>query len=204
MGSSFAKKHAPTSRLSEGRAELHIPADRALRIVAVADTHSRPHPSSARWIAREKPDAIVHAGDIGDLHVLDELEQIAPVIAIRGNIDTHAAKIPDAVTIDLRAGDATHFKILLLHIAVYGPRLRADAARLAVKNEASLVVCGHSHVPFVGRDRGLLVFNPGSIGPRRFDLPIVFGLLEVGPNGLQMSHIDCASGERWLPPAGVG
>lgn len=62
-----------------------------------------------------------------------------------------------------------------MHIAVYGPEVRADAARLAVASEAQLIVCGHSHVSFIGRDRGLTVFNPGSIGPRRMHLPILFG-----------------------------
>jgi uncharacterized protein len=90
-------------------------------------------------------------------------------------------------------------KILLLHIAVSGPRLRADAARLAKASSADLVVCGHSHVPFIGRDRGVLVFNPGSIGPRRFHLPIVFGVIELASNKLEMRHIDCETGDPWMP-----
>jgi hypothetical protein len=62
------------------------------------------------------------------------------------------------------------------------------------------VVCGHSHVPFIGRDRGLTVFNPGSIGPRRFHLPIVFGTMDVTPAGLRLGHVDCETGAPWTPP----
>jgi predicted phosphodiesterase len=82
---------------------------------------------------------------------------------------------------------------------VYGPKLRADALRLAHAAGAKLVVCGHSHVPFIGRDRGLTVFNPGSIGPRRMHLPIVFGVLRVAEGKLSLRHVDCETGRDWLP-----
>jgi putative phosphoesterase len=170
----------------------------AKKLVVVADTHSAPHPRAAELIAREKPDRILHAGDIGALHVLDALAEIAPTLAVRGNIDVHAAELPDALTIDLVAGDAT-LRMLLLHIAVNGPRLRADSARRADAEGASLVVCGHSHVPFVGRDRGKTVYNPGSIGPRRFHLPIVFGVMHVTDGKMSLEHVDCETGDRWLP-----
>jgi hypothetical protein len=62
-----------------------------------------------------------------------------------------------------------------------------------------MVICGHSHVPFIGRDKGLIVFNPGSIGPRRFQLPIVFGVLRLGPGGISLRHVSCETGETWLP-----
>lgn len=164
----------------------------------VADTHSRPHPRALEWVARERPDHILHAGDIGDLAVLDALSRIAPVAAVKGNID--AGDLPDARTLTLTGDDGeARLAILLLHIGVNGPRLRADAARLARAEGAGLVVCGHSHVPFVGRDRGLAIFNPGSIGPRRFALPIVFGMLEVAAGSLAMHHIDGESGDRWRP-----
>jgi putative phosphoesterase len=173
--------------------------DGGLRLAVVADTHSSPHPASGRLLAAERPDAILHAGDIGDLRVLDGLAAVAPLFAIRGNIDVHARDLPDALVLDLRAGDAVVFKLLLFHIAVYGPKLRADAARLARDRGAGLVVCGHSHVPFIGRDRGLAVFNPGSIGPRRFQLPIVFGVIELAGGRLTMRHVDCETGRPWAP-----
>ncbi|MBN1654421.1 MAG: metallophosphoesterase family protein [Deltaproteobacteria bacterium] len=176
------------------------PSDQgALRLAIVADTHSHPHPKTAEWIAALSPDSILHAGDVGDLVVLDELARIAPVIAVRGNIDERAPLLPDAVTIDVRSGDASVMKLLLIHIAVYGPKIRADAARLTAVSGARLIVCGHSHVPFIGRERGLTVFNPGSIGPRRMHLPIVFGVLEIVAAKLSLRHVDVETGKDWMP-----
>lgn len=179
---------------------LSVPlAEHALRLVVVADTHGAPHPRAAELIAREKPDRILHAGDIGSLAVIDALATIAPTSAVRGNIDVAVSTVPDALTIDLVDDDSTVLRILMLHIAVNGPKLRADAARRAHAAKAGLVICGHSHVPFIGRDRGLAVFNPGSIGPRRFHLPIVFGVLELAAGRVSLKHIDCETGAQWLP-----
>jgi hypothetical protein len=165
----------------------------ALRIVAVADTHSRPHPELGRHIDALAPDRIVHAGDIGDRKVLSDLARHAPVTAVRGNIDELGE--PDVVVIDVGG----LLKILLTHIAVNGPRLRADALRSAKAEGASLVVCGHSHVPFATHDRGVTVFNPGSAGPRRFHLPILFGVIDVARTGVSVRHIDCETGRAWRP-----
>jgi uncharacterized protein len=174
-------------------------ASGALRLVVVADTHSNPHPRAAELIAHEKPDRILHAGDIGELRVIDALQEIAPTIAVRGNIDVRAKDLPDLMTIDLVEGEEQLLTILLMHIAVNGPKLRADAIRHAKKSGANLVICGHSHVPFIGRDRETSVFNPGSMGPRRFQLPIVFGVLELKDRKVTMKHIDCETGAQWLP-----
>ncbi|HKU40485.1 MAG TPA: metallophosphoesterase family protein, partial [Polyangiales bacterium] len=156
------------SKLVSADTTLQLNASGGLRLGIVADTHSQPHPDAARWLAELAPDAILHAGDIGDLRVLDQLAAVAPTIAVRGNIDERASDLPDAVAVDVKSGADSALKLLLLHIAVHGPKIRADAARLAARHAAKLIVCGHSHVPFAGRDRGLVVFNPGSIGPRRF------------------------------------
>jgi hypothetical protein len=168
-------------------------------LVVVADTHSQPHPDSGQRIVAQAPDHILHAGDIGDLGVLRELEKIAPVTAVRGNIDARLKSTPDAITLDVHDGTRSLLRILLVHIAVVGPQLRGDVARLAHAERASLVVCGHSHVPFIGRDKGLSVFNPGSVGPRRFRLPIVFGVVDVDPSRVSMRHIDCETGQVWEP-----
>lgn len=172
----------------------------AMRIAVVADTHSRPHPRAFERIRAIRPDHILHAGDIGDLSVLDGLAEIAPVIAVRGNIDVHAPEVPDTITIDVRAGGAVLATLLLVHIAVAGPKIRADIARRAASAGAGIVVCGHSHVPFMGRDRGVVLFNPGSIGPKRFSLPIVFGAMEVSRERVSLRHIDCETGAPWEPP----
>ncbi len=173
--------------------------DGALRIVVVSDTHGKPHPKSAEVIAAQHPDHVLHAGDIGDLQVLDRLAKIAPLSAVRGNVDAHTDGVPDTLTIDVCDGDQRLFTMLLLHIGVNGPRLRADVARLARAAGARIVVCGHSHVPFIGRDGEIAIFNPGSIGPRRFQLPIVFGVIDVSRQRVAMKHVDCESGQQWLP-----
>lgn len=188
-----------TRPLQQREAVLPLRAQGALRVAVVADTHSRLHPNVTELIAALAVDAILHAGDIGDLTVLSELEALAPLIAVRGNIDERAPHVPDAVTIDLRSDRQSAMKLLLVHIAVQGPRIRADAAALAVQHGAHLIVCGHSHVPFIGRDRGLTVFNPGSAGPRRMHLPIVFGVLEIAAGKLSLRHVDCETGRDWAP-----
>ena len=164
-----------------------------LRIACVADTHSKPHADLARWLADLAPQRILHAGDIGNASVLRDLEKQAPVTAVRGNIDDLGE--PDVVTI---AVDGL-LKIMLTHIAVNGPRLRPDMLALAKKEDASIVVCGHSHVPFANHDRGVTVFNPGSAGPRRFQLPILFGVVRVRREGVTLEHIDCETGKKWKP-----
>jgi putative phosphoesterase len=168
-----------------------------LRLVAVADTHGRPHPDLDARIAELAPAHILHGGDVGDLAVLRALEKHAPVTAVRGNID--GRELPDFVTLAVRDGEATLLHVLLTHIAVYGPRLRADVARIARAEDASLVVCGHSHVPFAAHEAGITVFNPGSVGPRRFQLPIVLGVIDVTPAGASVRHVNCETGEAWRP-----
>lgn len=180
------------------RGALSIDGD-SLRLVVVADTHSAPHPKAAELIARERPAAILHAGDIGALSVLDDLAKIAPVHAVRGNIDEDVKDVPEALTLDLVDGSTSRLKLLMVHIAVNGPKLRADAMRRAQAERADLVICGHSHVPFIGRDRDVAVFNPGSLGPRRFTLPIVFGVLELADGRISLRHVDCETGETWRP-----
>jgi putative phosphoesterase len=178
---------------------LSLRAGGHFRFAVVADTHSKPHPATAERLAELAPDAILHGGDIGQLAVLDELSKVAPVFAVRGNIDA-PSDVPDQRLIELMSADAVKLRLLLVHIAVYGAKLRAEVARAALEHRASLVVCGHSHVPFIGRDRGLCVFNPGSIGPRRFQLPIVLGAIDVSEGSARLRHIDCETGKTWSPP----
>ena len=114
-------------------------------------------------------DHIIHAGDIGDPGILTKLAEIAPVTAIRGNVDREgwARKIP--ATDLLEVGGVS---IYVLH----------NLAELDVKPEAAgfaVVVYGHSHVPKQEMRDGVLYFNPGSAGPRRFRLPVTVGRLTV-------------------------
>ena len=166
------------------------------RIVVVSDTHSNPHPATRQRLEELAPSVILHAGDIGDHAVLDGLAAVAPLYAVRGNIDGPGQ--PDVRLLDVQ-GPTGALRIYLTHYALRGPRLLSNVARAASEAGANLVVCGHSHVPFMGRDRGLTAFNPGSIGPRRFTLPIVFGVIDLDEAGVRLRHVSVETGEDWRP-----
>jgi len=186
--------------VSVHRSELvELPDGGDVDIVVVADTHGQPHPNAPELIRKLAPRLILHAGDIGALGALDPLREIAPLLVVRGNIDGAVSGFADSLDIELVAGSRRLVKLLLIHIAVYGPRLRAEVAQLATAHQARIVVCGHSHVPFLGKSHGLVMFNPGSIGPRRFQLPITFGVLALRPSGISLRHVSCETGETWLP-----
>jgi putative phosphoesterase len=112
---------------------------------------------------------IIHAGDVGPPEILEKLAAIAPVTAVRGNVDNDpwARKLPQAEVIEIGG-----VSVYVLH----------DLAQLDLKPEASafdVVISGHSHVPKQESRNGVLYFNPGSAGPRRFKLPISLGRLIV-------------------------
>lgn len=188
---------------------LPLRSDGGLRLAVVADTHSSPHPATEELLRGARPDAILHAGDVGDGAVLSSLATVAPLFAVRGNIDERAVDLPDVRVLALHEPSSggpsdedtsPRLVLLLTHIALAGTKLRADVAKRAKAERAHLVVCGHSHIPFFGRDRDLTVVNPGSVGPRRFMLPIVFAILDLKDGRLGMQHIDCETGRPWEPP----
>ena len=136
-------------------------------IGVISDTHGLLRPGALT--ALQGSDFIIHAGDIGDPQVLQKLRVIAPVTAVRGNVDrgSWARKIPVVNVLEVGG-----ISIYVLH----------DLAALDLKPEAagfSLVVSGHSHVPKQEMKNGVLYFNPGSAGPRRFRLPVSMGRLVV-------------------------
>ncbi len=181
---------------------MSVREDGGLRLAVVADTHSVFHADASQLLSRLRPDWILHAGDIGAPQLLDELGAIAPVLAVRGNIDPRAPRLPDVLVVEIESAGRSVFRILLLHVGLAGLKLRAEVAAMARAQAASIVVCGHSHVPFIGREGDLWVFNPGSMGPRRFGLPIVFGMIELSASGVRLSHVDVETGQSWQPPRG--
>lgn len=133
----------------------------------ISDTHGLMRPEAL--IALKGSDLIIHAGDVGDPEILEQLQALAPVVAIRGNVDegTWSSHLPATATAE--AGSAV---IYVLH----------NLAKLGF-NPAStrfnVIVSGHSHKPsHIERD-GVLYVNPGSAGPRRFRLPITVARLDL-------------------------
>ena len=138
----------------------------------ISDTHGLLRPEAVAALAGSQ--LILHGGDIGKPAVLDELAKLAPVVAVRGNVDHDdwAQRIP--LTRDLVINGQR------LHLLHNIGELDADAAR-----GSQVLVFGHSHKPRNERVDGILHFNPGSAGPRRFRLPVCVGRLWLEADHLQ-------------------
>jgi hypothetical protein len=136
-------------------------------IGVISDTHGLLRPEALEVLRGASH--ILHAGDIGTPAILTELARIAPVTAIRGNVDhgNWAAALPDTLTI--RAAG------LLVHLAHDVRTLDPQV----LPQGADVVVFGHSHRPSVARRGSTLFLNPGSAGPRRFRLPVTVATLFV-------------------------
>lgn len=141
-----------------------------MKIGVISDTHNLVRPEV--FSAFDGVDLIVHAGDIGDRDVLIELETLAPVKAVLGNNDWGLpAKYKERLNFSLRKTN-----ILIQHIFKDIPQKNTEKDR-PIKN---IIVFGHSHQPLSQQVGDTLFFNPGSAGPKRFDLPITVGLLQLG------------------------
>ena len=138
-----------------------------MRIGVISDTHGLLRLEAIE--ALRGSDRIIHAGDVGDPAILDKLSEIAPVTAVRGNVDTSgwARTLPLTNVLEVEG-----ITIYALHIL----------DQLDLKPEAagfSAVIYGHTHKPHSETKDGVLYFNPGSAGPRRFALPVTVGKLTL-------------------------
>jgi uncharacterized protein len=136
-------------------------------IGVISDTHGLLRPEALE--ALKGVDLILHAGDIGNSQVLEALQSIAPVIAVRGNNDIGgwAAELPEWEVVEVGP-----VNIYMLH----------DVKRINLNPAAKgfqVVVSGHSHKPSVEERKGVLYVNPGSAGPRRFSLPVSVARLRI-------------------------
>jgi hypothetical protein len=148
-----------------------------MKIGVVSDTHGLFRPQLIQ--ALSGVERILHLGDIGKLSVLEELSKIAPVTAIRGNVDRAGpcAQLPETDVVLI----ADRYVYMLHDLNT----LHLDPAA----GKFAAVLFGHSHVPNFYRRKGVLYFNPGSCGPQRFQLPITAGLLTVNQHGDMESQI---------------
>ena len=144
----------------------------------ISDTHGLLRPEAAE--ALKGSEHIIHAVDVGDAAILERLGEIAPVTAVRGNVDygTWARQLPESYVLEVDG-----LSIYVLH----------DIGKLDLKPEAAgfaAVVYGHSHVPKQEIKNGVLYFNPGSAGPSRFSLPVSVGYLFVEQGTIRGQLLD--------------
>ncbi|MFC5863126.1 metallophosphoesterase family protein [Acidicapsa dinghuensis] len=148
-----------------------------MKIAVVSDTHGLLRPELLPMLGGAEH--ILHLGDVGDPAILTRLAEIAPVTAIRGNVDTDGVcgRLPETEVVTINGQD-----LYMLH-DVHDLDLDPVAAGFAA------VLFGHSHKPEIRRHKGVVYFNPGSCGPRRFQLPITFGWLQVAAEGELIAEI---------------
>ena len=138
-----------------------------MRVGVISDTHGLLRPEAVAALAGVEH--VLHAGDVGDPAILGALRNIAPVTAIRGNVDVSGdcARLPETELVELGG-----VGVYMLH----------DLGALDLDPVAAgvgVVISGHSHKAMIERKKGVLYFNPGSAGPKRFSLPVSVGLLEI-------------------------
>ena len=133
----------------------------------ISDTHGLLRPEAVELLRGSEH--IIHAGDIGAPEIIPELRKIAPVTAIRGNVDTQAWARVFAETEVVELGGLYIYVIHDANAIELNPKAACFAA----------VISGHSHQPKQETKNGVLYFNPGSAGPRRFKLPISVGRMEI-------------------------
>ena len=133
----------------------------------VSDTHGLLRESALR--ALQNTGRIIHAGDVGDPKILEALDKVAPVIAVRGNVDTAewATKLPPTTMVEIG--------VVRLYVLHNVKELKLNA----IPSGVSIIVSGHSHKPGQATRNGVLYINPGSAGPRRFNLPTTVARLDL-------------------------
>ncbi|HEY1585618.1 MAG TPA: metallophosphoesterase family protein [Polyangia bacterium] len=139
-----------------------------MRVGVISDTHGLVRPEALEALAGAE--LIVHAGDVGGAEVLEALAKIAPVRAVRGNNDhgAWASRLPESDFVEVGG-----YTIYVIHDV---KELDLDPAASGI----AVVIAGHSHRPRNEVVGGVLYFNPGSAGPRRFSLPISIGRIDTG------------------------
>lgn len=158
----------------------------------VSDTHGLLRPEVLRLF--RGVDLILHAGDVGDPHILTDLAAVAPVRAVWGNVDGWEVRRETEEDVRAEVGGVS--------VAVeHGHRVSDHDELLDLHPDARVVIHGHTHLPRVERRAdGRVLLNPGSAGPRRFRKPVTAALMRAGPGDeLELEIRDLESGGPWEP-----
>jgi putative phosphoesterase len=156
------------------------------RIGIISDTHGLLRPEAERRLAGV--DHIILGGDIGRPEIIEALRRIAPVTAIRGNVDIDEWAVAYRETEVVRLAGKSIFVLHDLRTLQIDPIARG----------IDVVVSGHSHVPRIDTADGVLYLNPGSAGRRRFRLPVTLATIDVSPSGLQPVLHDLDDEQSWM------
>lgn len=172
-----------------------------MRIGVIADTHGLFDPTLRRHFA--SVDHIVHAGDIGDRSVIRQLEAIAPVTAVSGNIDHYKRSgFPREAVIELGGK-----RIGVCHLLYESGKLTGSGRAFLQRVRPDVCVFGHTHQPRTEQWETTLLFNPGSAGPRRFQLPRAVGIIDIIDGCVRTRHLSLGvedSGNRSERRRGLG
>lgn len=149
-----------------------------MRVGVISDTHRLMRPEALQALAGSE--LILHAGDVGAPEILSALQRIAPVFAIRGNVDTAdwAQSLPEQR--EVRVGQVRIWMLHDLHELALDPAAEGYHA----------VISGHSHKPRIEEKNGVLYLNPGSAGPRRFRLPVTVARCEVEGESIRAELVE--------------
>ncbi|NIO09805.1 MAG: YfcE family phosphodiesterase [Deltaproteobacteria bacterium] len=156
-----------------------MPKQKKKRFIGlISDTHGLVRPEALRALAGAE--LVIHAGDIGKVEVIETLRTIAPVVAIRGNVDQGewADEFHDTEVVEVDP--------LMFYVLHDLKTLDLDPA----VSRFQVVISGHSHQPWITNHNGILFVNPGSAGPRRFKLPVAVARLQIDGSSIHPEIVE--------------
>jgi len=151
---------------------------KVMDVAVIPDTHGLLRPEVVEQL--QSCDHIIHAGDIGSFEVVEQLQELAPLSMVRGNVDTAAWALAIPQT------DFFQLDAIMMYCLLDLQQLDLDP----VAAELKLVITGHAHQPALFEKDGVMYLNPGSIGPRRFSLPISMAKIKLQDDQLDVTFIE--------------
>ncbi|MBS4537272.1 metallophosphoesterase family protein [Clostridium sp. D2Q-11] len=153
----------------------------SIRIGVISDTHGLFREEMHNIL--KDVDKIIHLGDIGKLDILELIQKIAPTVSILGNIDENIYSLPATESLEIKG-----VKIYMIHNI-------KEINKESISYDTRIILYGHSHKPNLNEKDNIIYFNPGSIGPRRFSLPITYGIMDINNQSIHIRIYDLFSKE---------